>query len=112
MDPNHVTGNYRSSKCKPIRPFKAYMKAPLSMTLDNLPVDLLMQDSTQTYAKFRNKTLTEARDSISTNKNMRRAHSQCCNVDKPLNWEQRKKKNLASQKSRDDERAKFSSKNY
>lgn len=106
-DPKDLNANYNSFKSKQTRPFKAYIKDPLTMTLGNITTDLILEDSSEAYAKFKEKMLAEARSSNnSTNKNMRRVQSQNGNVDDPSYWEKRKKNNIAAKKSRDLRRAK------
>lgn len=88
------------------RPFSTYINDPLLMAIRNISVDLLIQDSSEAYAKFKEKVLTETRTNNSTNNNMRRVQSQSGNVDNTFYVEKRKKNNIAAKKSRDARKAK------
>lgn len=102
-----VNANYDSFKCKQNRPFKAYLKDPLSMTIGSIADDILKKDSSEAYNEFRRKLMSHVQSSNNAvNKNMRRTQSQNANVSDPSYWEKRKKNNEAAKRSRDARRAK------
>ncbi|KAJ8919603.1 hypothetical protein NQ315_002225 [Exocentrus adspersus] len=98
--------NSNTTKLKTVRPFKAYPKDPLSISLIGAAHDLLNKDSSAAYMEFRQKMLAEVQNSYkTTNKNMRRIQS-TQQVSDPTYWEKRKKNNEAAKRSRDARRAK------
>lgn len=102
-----LNSNYGSFKCKQSRPFKTYLKDPLSMTFGTVTEDLFGKKSSEAFADFRQKMLSQVQSShTGTNNNMRRNQSQNANVSDPCYWEKRKKNNEAAKRSRDARRAK------
>lgn len=98
-----------STKTKPTRPFKAFPKDPLSLSM-GIPTEtlLLSSDSTVAYSEFRKKMLSQVQATNNgTNKNMRRV-TQPTNAQNsdPTYWEKRRKNNEAAKRSRDARRAK------
>lgn len=106
-DSKDLNSNYGSVKCKQSRPFKAYLKDPLSMTLGTVTDNLMGKDSSEAYANFRYKMLSQVHSTQNgTNKNMRRNQSQNTIIEDPSYWEKRKKNNEAAKRSRDARRVK------
>lgn len=98
-----------SAKFKSTRPFKAYPKDPLSLTVGVATTEAVLgNDSTEAYEEFRKRMLSQVQQHIgTTNKNMRRSQMSMNpqNTD-PSYWEKRKKNNEAAKRSRDARRAK------
>ncbi|KAK2586950.1 hypothetical protein KPH14_009876 [Odynerus spinipes] len=95
------------------RPFKAYPKDPLSLTMGT-PELIYNQNSNEAYSEFRKRMLESVRrtNEGSTNTKMRRASKSpglpTSTVDEKdaAYWERRKKNNEAAKRSRDARRAK------
>ncbi|GJQ77469.1 putative basic region leucin zipper [Trypoxylus dichotomus] len=111
-------GSSSSSSCtspkqnRPIklpRPFKAYPKDPLSVAVSVATAETIIgQDSSEAYAEFRKRMLSQVQLlGSTTNRNMRR-HSQTNTTSNndPNYWEKRRKNNEAAKRSRDARRAK------
>lgn len=106
-DSKDLNSNYGSFKCKQSRPFKTYLKDPLSMSIGSMTDDLLGKDSSEAYTEFRHKMLSQVQSTHNgTNKNMRRNQNQNSSINDPSYWEKRKKNNEAAKRSRDARRAK------
>lgn len=101
-----INGNYVSSKYKSARPFKAYLKDPLTLALEPV-IDIFGTDSSEAYAEFRKNMLEQVQSTHNaTNKNMRRLQSKNADPDDLSYWEKRKRNNQAAKKSRDARRVK------
>nr|CAI5861426.1 unnamed protein product [Callosobruchus analis] len=103
-----VNSNVSSSSTKCNRPFKAFPKDPLSITLMGaFPPTIMGKDSAEAYAEFRQKMLSQVQASHNgTNKNMRRNQLTNPHISDPAYWEKRRKNNEAAKRSRDARRAK------
>lgn len=100
--------NSSLTKSKTTRPFKAFPKDPLSLSMGITTETMLLSDSTVAYSEFRKKMLSQVQATNNgTNKNMRRV-TQPPNVlnNDPTYWEKRRKNNEAAKRSRDARRAK------
>lgn len=97
-----------TGKMKPTRPFKAFPKDPLSLSMGIPTETLLLSDSTVAYSEFRKKMLSQVHATNNgTNKNMRRiTQPTIAQNSDPTYWEKRRKNNEAAKRSRDARRAK------
>lgn len=99
-----------SARPKATRPFKAYPKDPLSLAAGAATAEAVLGgDSTEAYAEFRRRMLSQVQQTIgTTNKNMRRSNLSATNPQNadPSYWEKRRKNNEAAKRSRDARRAK------
>ncbi|KAJ8967168.1 hypothetical protein NQ314_003057 [Rhamnusium bicolor] len=101
-----VVSNVPKYKVKPSRPFKAYPD-PLSIPLITTATDILGNDSSMAYVKFRQKVLSQVQTRHNgTNNNMRRTQSENPQNTDPAYREKRKKNNEAAKRSRDARKAK------
>lgn len=100
--------SYGCIKPKLTRPFKAFPKDPLSLTMGITAEPFLVNDSTIAYTEFRKKMLCQVQSAnTGTNKNMRRVTPiSPTQVADPTYWEKRRKNNEAAKRSRDARRAK------
>lgn len=91
------------------RPFKAYPKDPLTVAVSVATAETILgQDSSEAYAEFRKRMLSQVQSlSSTTNKNMRRySQTPYSTNNDPNYWEKRRKNNEAAKRSRDARRAK------
>lgn len=97
-----------TAKSKITRPFKAFSKDPLSLSMGITTETMLLNDSTVDYSEFRKKVLSQvqAGSNNGTNKNMRRITQSAQQNSDPTYWEKRRKNNEAAKRSRDARRAK------
>lgn len=92
---------------KAVRPFKAFPKDPLSLSLGTSLPTLCDYNSDEAYEEFREKMLARVRTNTGTNKNMRRnSQSQTAQSEDPNYREKRRKNNEAAKRSRDARKAK------
>ncbi|RZC34807.1 bZIP 2 domain containing protein [Asbolus verrucosus] len=98
-----------STKTKVCRPFKAYIKDPLTLAQGLVSSEMLLKkDPSEAFTEFRNKIMSQVRSTDNgTNKNMRRiSHGVQNKNEDPTYWEKRRKNNEAAKRSRDARRAK------
>ncbi|NP_001034531.1 giant [Tribolium castaneum] len=106
---SEVSSNSYTPKIKSCRPFKAYIKDPLTLAQGLVSTEMLLKkDSSEAFNEFRTKILAQVHGTNNgTNKNMRRLSTTTQNKnDDPSYWEKRRKNNEAAKRSRDARRAK------